>query len=67
MIPDTEVEAHASDAEKRGLRVRREKFDKSGHVAHARMYPERYWGAVAELWEAASADCKVCVTTASGS
>ncbi|KAF8193449.1 hypothetical protein BJ912DRAFT_901834 [Pholiota molesta] len=56
MIPAEEVEAHAAEAKGRGLEVRMEKFEGSPHVAHARTYPERYWGAVRKVWEDACKD-----------
>lgn len=59
MIPAEEVEAHAADAQRRGLYVRRELFAESSHVSHARMYPERYWAVVTEAWDATSAELKV--------
>lgn len=42
------VEAHADEAEKIGLTVRREKFLGSPHVAHMRADPERYWAITKE-------------------
>ncbi|KJA25143.1 hypothetical protein HYPSUDRAFT_38107 [Hypholoma sublateritium FD-334 SS-4] len=59
MIPAEEVEAHAADAERQGLCVRMELFPESSHVAHARMYPERYWAVITETWAATSAELKV--------
>ncbi|KAB8074195.1 hypothetical protein BDV29DRAFT_201471 [Aspergillus leporis] len=41
-----DVERHADEAEGKGWVVRREKFEGSGHVAHMRADPERYWGIV---------------------
>ncbi|KAI0875737.1 hypothetical protein GGS24DRAFT_499556 [Hypoxylon argillaceum] len=45
------VERHAAEAEARGFRVRREVFDGSGHVAHARKHADRYWHVVSQNWE----------------
>ena len=59
MIPAAEVEAHAADAQRRGLIVRKELFAESSHVAHAKMYPERYWGTITETWAAANGELKV--------
>ncbi|KAJ6577554.1 hypothetical protein B0H19DRAFT_1120351 [Mycena capillaripes] len=50
MVPWAEVEAHAKRSASDGLDVRRWCFDKSGHVAHARVYPQQYWAAVKNLW-----------------
>jgi hypothetical protein len=47
------VERHADEAEARGFRVRREVFDGSGHVAHARKHADRYWRVVSQNWEEA--------------
>ena len=47
------VEEHADHAEARGfVVVKREKFEGSMHVAHARAEPERYWCLVKETWDA---------------
>ncbi|KAJ5217116.1 hypothetical protein N7468_010124 [Penicillium chermesinum] len=43
-----DVEDHADEAEGSGLRVRREKFVGSPHVAHMKADPVRYWGVVRE-------------------
>ncbi|KAF9007431.1 hypothetical protein BDQ17DRAFT_1350627 [Cyathus striatus] len=56
MVPWQEVEKHAKAAEEAGYVVRKEKFGKSGHVAHAREDPARYWGAVKDSWEQACKD-----------
>lgn len=45
-----EVEVHANEAKKSGLEVTLVKYDNSPHVAHARTDPDRYWGAVKQLW-----------------
>jgi len=31
--------------------VREEMFEQTPHVAHARVYPQRYWSAVRKLWD----------------
>ena len=46
-----DVEAHADEAAAKGFCVRRERFEGSAHVAHARADPERYWRVVRETWE----------------
>ncbi|CAG8957088.1 hypothetical protein HYFRA_00009289 [Hymenoscyphus fraxineus] len=47
------VEEHADDAEANGFVVEcREKFPNSGHVAHARSAPDRYWALCQSVWEA---------------
>ncbi|KAJ7671455.1 hypothetical protein DFH06DRAFT_1177614 [Mycena polygramma] len=51
MIPPDDVEAHARRSASDGLDVRKLCFDKSAHVAHARVYPEQYWAAVKTVWE----------------
>ena len=48
------VEKYAADAAARGFVVRKERFDGSAHVAHARFDGDRYWKAVAETWDGAS-------------
>ncbi|KAM0430009.1 hypothetical protein ACHAPT_006015 [Fusarium lateritium] len=45
------IEAHAAEAEKQGFQVRREKFDGSAHVSHARKDEARYWEVVGQTWE----------------
>jgi hypothetical protein len=50
MIPSVDVEVHASRSASDGLDVRKLCFDNSPHVGHARVYPERYWAAVKDLW-----------------
>ncbi|ORY74512.1 hypothetical protein BCR35DRAFT_321910 [Leucosporidium creatinivorum] len=51
LIPSADVVAHAKAAKGRGVQVRMEEFEETEHVAHARKEPERYWGAVKEVWE----------------
>ncbi|KAI5460105.1 hypothetical protein BGZ63DRAFT_359199 [Mariannaea sp. PMI_226] len=48
-----DVEAHGNEAEARGICVRREMFEHSGHVAHMRGDKERYRKIVAGTWEQA--------------
>jgi len=50
------VEEHAQQAEACGFGVRLEKFSDSKHVSHARVYPERYWGSIKNLWQRAVAE-----------
>ncbi|KAF7317168.1 hypothetical protein HMN09_00451700 [Mycena chlorophos] len=51
MVPWQDVDAHYAVCERAGMDVRRVKFAASPHVAHARVYPEEYWGAVKSVWE----------------
>ncbi|KAI0543494.1 hypothetical protein F4679DRAFT_568513 [Xylaria curta] len=53
ITPAKGVERHADEAEARGFRVRREVFNGSGHVAHARKHADRYWRVVRQNWEEA--------------
>ncbi|SCV70749.1 BQ2448_3511 [Microbotryum intermedium] len=53
LIPAHHVEANAQRARQQGGRVTMLKFDGTEHVNHARKEPEKYWGAVKELWEGA--------------
>jgi hypothetical protein len=48
------VEEHAEEAERSGYKVEREKFLKSGHVAHLLTDEDRYWATVQRLWKTAS-------------
>ncbi|KAM7185584.1 putative indole-diterpene biosynthesis protein [Rhypophila sp. PSN 637] len=45
------VERHARQAGAYGFEVRREVFERSAHVAHARFHPDRYWDVVRKTWE----------------
>ncbi|KAI0371100.1 hypothetical protein BV20DRAFT_211301 [Pilatotrama ljubarskyi] len=47
------VEEHAAKARMVGFPVRMVHFGQSGHVAHAREDPEKYWGAIRTFWEEA--------------
>ncbi|KAG1739107.1 uncharacterized protein EDB91DRAFT_1284911 [Suillus paluster] len=49
-----EVMRHAETAKERGMVVCCELFEKSEHVAHARVEPKRYWTAVQEVWAVAT-------------
>ncbi|KAK8043440.1 hypothetical protein PG993_005870 [Apiospora rasikravindrae] len=51
ITPAAAVEGHADEAEARGFRVRREVFEGTGHVAHARKHADRYWRIVGQAWE----------------
>ena len=47
-----DVESHAVDAEKKGLgEVRKELWEKSGHVGHMFSNGEKYWDVVRSLWD----------------
>ncbi|KAA8630641.1 hypothetical protein SMACR_08719 [Sordaria macrospora] len=48
-----DVEGHMDEARQRGVRVRAEKFEGTGHVGHARGAGNdgRYWGCVGSFWE----------------
>lgn len=48
-----DVWRHVDEAKRRNLKVKIEVFEDTPHVAHARKYPERYWGAVKDLWASA--------------
>ncbi|KAJ4480180.1 hypothetical protein J3R30DRAFT_3288462 [Lentinula aciculospora] len=50
LIPVKQVKEHVEEAKRRGLNVMIEVYEDTPHVAHARRYPERYWGAVKDLW-----------------
>ncbi|KAJ7201906.1 hypothetical protein GGX14DRAFT_571171 [Mycena pura] len=55
-----DVRAHMNSARAAGLNVRAVRFEKSAHVLHARVYPEKYWAAVAAQWrDVASARAKL--------
>lgn len=53
ITPAAGVERHADEAEARGFHVRREVFDGTGHVSHARVHADRYWRIVSQTWEEA--------------
>ncbi|GAA5977917.1 hypothetical protein JCM5350_006266 [Sporobolomyces pararoseus] len=55
LIPYKDVEAHARQAEEElGIKVKKEKFEKTSHVGHMRGDPERYWKSVEELWKSSA-------------
>ncbi|KDR78703.1 hypothetical protein GALMADRAFT_244205 [Galerina marginata CBS 339.88] len=54
VVPYHEVEKHAEQTRALGFLVTQEKFADSPHVAHAKVYPQQYWGAIQTLWESAS-------------
>jgi hypothetical protein len=45
------IEAHADEAEAKGYKVRREKFEGTPHISHMRADEERYWAIVTETWQ----------------
>jgi hypothetical protein len=51
ICPAYSIEAHFQQALRRGLNVRREMWSGSGHVAHMKADPERYWSVVRRAWE----------------
>jgi hypothetical protein len=53
MVPFEAVEEHAREAMAMGFDVQLEKYKDSKHVSHARLDPERYWGAVKSVWQKA--------------
>ncbi|KAF8839523.1 hypothetical protein BDN67DRAFT_1012247 [Paxillus ammoniavirescens] len=53
LVPWQEVQQHAEAARKASLNVRCEMFEESGHVAHMRLDPKRYWASVQDVWEVA--------------
>ncbi|KAJ3976079.1 hypothetical protein EV361DRAFT_958954 [Lentinula raphanica] len=56
IIPIDQTEEHVNEARRRGLNARIEVYENTPHVAHAKSYPERYWGAVRALWASAVED-----------
>jgi len=65
LIPWQDIARHAETAKERGMDARCELFDKSEHVAHIRVEPERYWSSVQETWRVATSkekgeDEKIC-------
>jgi hypothetical protein len=51
IVPPADVFRHASAARLAGFDARKVLFAGSGHVAHARAQPERYWRLVKDTWE----------------
>lgn len=45
------VEKYAGEADAKGFTVRKEKFEGSAHVSHARHDGNRYWRVVEETWQ----------------
>lgn len=54
LIPWKHVEAHTDRAKAKGIDVRKEIYETSGHVSHSRADPDRYWGSISKLWADAS-------------
>ncbi|KAI0044286.1 DUF829-domain-containing protein [Auriscalpium vulgare] len=53
LVPSDAVENHADEAEASGVSVHRLPFEGTAHVAHMRSDPDRYWGAIKQLWKKA--------------
>jgi hypothetical protein len=52
LIGERDVESHAREAEVKGYRrIELEKFSGSGHVAHMRQDPKRYWSLISRFWD----------------
>ncbi|KAE8139223.1 DUF829-domain-containing protein [Aspergillus pseudotamarii] len=52
LIGDKDVESHGREAKAKGYRdIVLEKFQGSGHVAHMRQDPKKYWAAIARFWD----------------
>ncbi|KAE8350315.1 hypothetical protein BDV28DRAFT_43281 [Aspergillus coremiiformis] len=52
LIGEKDVESHAQEAKTKGYgKIELEKFEGSGHVAHMRQDPKRYWAAIARFWD----------------
>jgi hypothetical protein len=52
-VPYRHIQPHTELAESQGQDVTRLLFDSSGHVAHMKSDPERYWGAIKTIWSRA--------------
>ncbi|KAI5918231.1 DUF829-domain-containing protein [Camillea tinctor] len=50
-----DLEDQAAVAKGKGYTTVMERFDGSPHVGHMRMFPERYWGAIARCWRQSAA------------
>ncbi|OHF02474.1 hypothetical protein CORC01_02169 [Colletotrichum orchidophilum] len=59
MIYWADVERHADESAEVGFKVRKERFDGSQHVAHAKLDSSRYWGLVRDVWDEDLAKTKV--------
>ena len=46
-----DVEDHSHDAERKGYKVERVRFEGSDHVGHMRMDSQKYWSTIEEMWE----------------
>jgi hypothetical protein len=53
LVPWEHIEEHVAVARGMGYDCTMERFDKSPHVGHMRMYGDRYWGAIESSWRAA--------------
>lgn len=51
LCPAEEITFHFEKAQDRGFRVRREVWEESGHAAHMKDDPQRYWNIIAGSWE----------------
>ncbi|KAE8153015.1 DUF829-domain-containing protein [Aspergillus avenaceus] len=52
LIGHSDVESHAQDARDKGYKkVKLERFSGSGHVAHMRQDPKRYWATISKFWD----------------
>jgi Eukaryotic protein of unknown function (DUF829) len=51
LCPAADIVRHAMEAARLGLRVKNEVWVGSGHVAHMKLDPERYWNVVKKMWE----------------
>ncbi|KAH7418811.1 hypothetical protein BKA64DRAFT_730305 [Cadophora sp. MPI-SDFR-AT-0126] len=51
VVLDKDVEEHAKEAERNGLRIEKVKFEGTSHVGHMRSDPARYWEIVKRSWE----------------
>ncbi|KAH8820744.1 hypothetical protein F5884DRAFT_59102 [Xylogone sp. PMI_703] len=49
-----DLEAHAADATRKGYAVDCVLFEGSGHVAHMKMSPDKYWGTILRAWREAN-------------
>lgn len=55
LISAPQIKTHVEEAKRRGLNVKVEVYEDTNHVEHGRKYPERYFGAVKDLWNVAIA------------
>ncbi|EIM84218.1 uncharacterized protein STEHIDRAFT_61492, partial [Stereum hirsutum FP-91666 SS1] len=51
----SDIARHVADAESKGFDVSVEIYGKTAHVSHARSDPDRYWGAIRDIWSKALA------------